>query len=238
MGRRELLRIQAEIEIHFKNFEQFYKEYAKNISKGGIFIKSNNPLPPQTIIEIKIFLPDDENPMDVVGEVVHIIEPEIAQQRGWDPGMGVHFVDCEEAMFKRLEKYIDDQSKDKPAAKVDRRRHQRSTTRMKVKFPDLTTLLENYAKDISHGGIFIPTTDPKPVGVAITLTLVHPESGEEVEINGEVVRVVTEKEAKEHKDRKLVPGMGVKFINIESSQQMALEEFLAVEYPLDPKEES
>jgi type IV pilus assembly protein PilZ len=238
MGRRELLRIEAEIEIHFKNFEQFYKEYAKNISKGGIFIKSNNPLPPQTIIEIKIFLPDDKEPLDVVGEVVHIIEPEIAQQRGWDPGMGVHFVDYDEEMFKRLEKYIDSQADEKPQAKVDRRRHQRTTTRMKVKFPDLTTLLENYAKDISQGGIFIPTTDPKPVGVTITLTLVHPENGEEVEINGEVVRVVTEKEAKEHKDRKLVPGMGIKFVNLEHDQQLSLEQFLAVEYPLDSKTES
>jgi uncharacterized protein (TIGR02266 family) len=97
---------------------------------------------------------------------------------------------------------------------------------MKVKFPDLTTLLENYAKDISQGGIFITTTDPKPVGAYISLTLVHPVSGEELEIMGEVMQVVTEKEAMEHRDKKSVPGMGIKFINLESAQLLALKKFL------------
>jgi len=237
MGRRELLRIQAEVEVHFKSFDQFYKEYTRNISKGGIFIKSATPLPPQSVLEIKIFLPGEKNPVDTVGEVVHTIEPEVAKERGWDPGMGVHFVDFPETMQNRLEEYVDSQVKTKPEAKVDRRKHPRSSIRLKVKFPDLTTLLENYAKDISQGGIFIPTTDPKPVGVIITLTLIHPESHEEVEIQGEVVRVVSEKEAREQKAKKLVPGMGIKFINVEPSVQMALERFLAVEYPVTAEEE-
>ena len=107
-----------------------------------------------------------------------------------------------------------------------------------MKFPDLTTLLENYAKDISRGGIFIPTTDPKPVGVIITLTLIHPDSQEEIEIQGEVVRVVSEKDAREQKEKKLVPGMGIQFINVEPEQQQALESFLAVEYPVDSQDET
>lgn len=237
MSRRELLRIQAEIEVHFKSFDQFYKEYAKNISKGGIFIKSNSPLPSQTVIEIKIFLPGEKKPIDTVGEVVHTIEPETAKERGWDPGMGIHFVDFPQAMQERLTRYVDSQAKVNPEVKLDRRRHPRSSIRLKVKFPDLTTLLENYAKDISQGGIFIPTTDPKPVGVIITLTLIHPDSSEEVEIQGEVVRVVSEREAREQKDKKLAPGMGIKFINPDQSQQKALANFLAVEYPLGDQEE-
>jgi len=104
--------------------------------------------------------------------------------------------------------------------------------RMKVRFPDLTTLLENYAKDISQGGIFIPTNDPKPVGSVISLTLIHPESGEEIEVQGEVIRVVTEVEAREKHDRQLTPGMGIKFIDLSERQQQSLDRFLAVEYPV------
>ena len=238
MGRRELLRIQAEIEVHFKSYDQFFKEYTKNISKGGIFIKSGKPLPSQTVIEIKIFLPGHKDALDVVGEVVHTIEPEIAKERGWEPGMGIHFVDFPEDVQQRLTHYVDSQAKTMPVEKSDRRKHPRSSIRLKVKFPDLTTLLENYAKDISRGGIFIPTTDPKPVGVIITLTLIHPENQEEIEIQGEVVRVVSEKEAREQKEKKLIPGMGIQFINVEPEQQQALESFLAVEYPVDPQEET
>jgi len=237
MGRRELLRIQAEVEVHFKSFDQFYKEYAKNISKGGIFIKSNSPLPPQTVLEIKIFLPDDKDPVDAVGEVVHTIEPDISKERGWEPGMGIHFVDFPSSMQQRLSKYVDSKAKDIPGIKVDRRQHPRASIRLKVKFPDLTTLLENYAKDISQGGIFIPTTDPKPVGVVIGLTLIHPDNGEEIEIQGEVVRIVSEREARQQKGKKLVPGMGIKFINLEPHQQTAIQGFLAVEYPVSSEEE-
>jgi len=236
MGRRELLRIQAEIEVHFKSFDQFYREYTKNISKGGIFIKSDNPLPPQTVLEIKLFLPGVKDPIDSVGEVVHTIDPELAKDRGWECGMGIHFIDFADAVQDKLDKYVDVQANEKPEIKSDRRKHPRSTIRMKVKFPDLTTLLENYAKDISEGGIFIPTTDPKPVGVTINLTLIHPETKEEIELDGEVVRSVSEREAREQKAKKLTPGMGIKFVNLDRRQQNALEKFLAVEYPVSDKE--
>jgi len=236
MGRRELLRIESEIEVHFKTFNQFYKEYTKNISKGGIFIKTENPLPPQTAIEIKLFLPDEPEPLEAVGEVVHIIEPELAREKGWDAGMGVQFVDFEETMQAKLEKYINKRLKDNPHLLQDRRKHPRASIRMKVRFPDLSTLLEKYAKDISQGGIFIPTNDPKPVGTVMNLTLIHPDTGEEVEVQGEVVRVVTEKDVFENKEKKLTPGMGIKFINLTPEQETALERFLAVEYPLDIEE--
>ncbi len=235
MGKRELLRIQAEIEIHFRSFDQFYREYTANISKGGLFIKSLAPMPPQTVIEIKLFLPEEEKPVTALGEVVHVISPEFAKDRGWDSGMGVHLIDFDQQTQKRLEKYIGRWAEENPRVIMDRRQHRRSVIRMKVRFPDLTTLLENYAKDISHGGIFIPTNDPKPIGIVITLTLIHPETGEEVELQGEVVRVVTEGEAREKKDQRLIPGMGVKFIQVSQEQQSALDKFLVVEYPLEPE---
>jgi uncharacterized protein (TIGR02266 family) len=176
-----------------------------------------------------MFLPGSNEPLEMVAEVVHITPPEIAQQRGWDPGMGLHFVDYEETAAKRLEQYIEEQVNLKPEIKDERREHNRSSTLLKLRFPDLATLVGNYAKDISQGGIFIPTNDPKPVGIYITLPLVQPDSGEELEIMGKVERVVTEKEAQEQKQKHLVPGMGIKFINLDSAQRQALKQFLVVE---------
>ena len=236
MGRRELLRIESEVEVHFKTFNQFHQEYTRNISKGGIFIKTQNPLPPQTAIEIKLFLPDEPEPIEGVGEVVHIIPPELAEERGWDAGMGVQFVDFEETMQKKLERYIYSRIKENPRLIQDRRKHPRAKIRMKVRFPDLTTLLENFAKDISQGGIFIPTNNPKPVGTVMNLTLIHPDTKEEIEVKGEVVRVVTEKEVFENKEQNLTPGMGIKFIDLTPEQELALERFLAVEYPINLEE--
>jgi len=237
MGKRELLRVQAEIEVHFRSYDQFYQEYTSNLSKGGLFIKTKEPLPPQSVIEIKLFLPDEENPLSAVGEVVHIITPEFAEEKGWNPGMGVHLIDFEETVQKQLERYIHKRAQEQPWTIMERRRHPRAVIRMKVRFPDLTTLIENYAKDLSQGGIFIPTNDPKPVGTEIALTLIHPDTGEEIALQSEVVRVVTESEAHDKRDKRLVPGMGVKFINLSEAQQSALAKFLAVEYPVEPDQD-
>lgn len=224
MGRRELLRIQAEIEIHFTSFDHFYKEYTKNISKGGIFVKTNNPLAPQTVIAIKLFLPGSQDPLNLVAEVVHVLTPEIAKLHNWDPGMGLHFVDYDAATAKRLEQYISDQIKLNPQVKDERRKHQRFSTHIRLKFPDVATFKGSYASDISQGGIFIPTTNPKPVGTKISLSLVHPQTQEEVQMAGEIVRVITEQEAQQNKD--LTPGMGIKFINMTPERQQALQKFL------------
>lgn len=237
MGRRELLRIEDEIEVHFKSFDQFFQEYTRNLSKGGIFIKTKKPFPVQTVLEIKLFLPDEKKPVSVVGEVVHIITEETAKKRGWDAGIGVHFVDYDEEAKERIERYVQKKFAENPQIKADRRKHKRTAFKIKVKFPNAKTLLEEFAKDISEGGIFIPTNYLKPVGEIINVTLVHPETGEHLELEGKVIRVVTEEDAKRAGETKKVPGMGIKFVNLTKEQEEAIEKFLAVEYPLESDEE-
>ncbi len=233
MGRRQLLRIDAKVEVEFKNFEQFSQEYTKNISQGGLFIRTSEPLAPQSVLEIHLILPDEPEHILLVGEVVHVIDEKDARAKGVEPGVGVHFVDYEETAKQAIENYISKKYLSDPQIKSpDRRRHVRVPMRLRVKFPDLHTLLEDFAYDISRGGIFIQTESPKRLGEALIVTLVHPESNDELDLEGEVVRVSRH----DPKQPKSVSGMAIKFINMDEEKRKAVDQFLAVEYPVGVSE--
>lgn len=228
MSRRELLRINATVEVEFKTFDQFYKEYSKNLSKGGMFIKTDKLLKPQSVLEILLKLPGLEKPLSLVGEVVHVIDVPTARARNWDAGMGVHFVDFEEGAQKVLSDYVARQYQAKPELRPpDRRRHPRNATRLRVKFPSMDVLQHDYAEDISRGGIFIQTQKPRTVGERFIVVLVHPQTAEELELMGEVVHVITPDGQKPG----TAPGMGIKFLDLDEEKHQLIERFLALDWP-------
>jgi uncharacterized protein (TIGR02266 family) len=44
--------------------------YSKNISAGGVFLLADDPLPPETIVELEVMFPDLKEPIKATGEVV------------------------------------------------------------------------------------------------------------------------------------------------------------------------
>lgn len=228
MSRRELLRVDAKVEVEFKSFDQFYREYTKNISKGGLFIKTRQALPVQTVLEIMLRLPG-EKPLSLVGEVVHCIDAETAECNGWDPGIGVHFVDFEDGAHQALDKYVSLRQQEAPAvAAGDRRKHERVALRLRVRFPSVEVLQHDYSEDISRGGIFIQTQKPRQIGDQFIVTLVHPDTGEELELLGEVVRMTRIDPAVPGS----VNGMGLRFIDMNEAKTRAVESFLGLDYPV------
>ena len=72
------------INKEFESFDAFIQEYVTNISRTGVFIKSQKPLPVGTLVNLRFtVIMDDIESIDGVGEVVRVdTEP---------PGMGVVF---------------------------------------------------------------------------------------------------------------------------------------------------
>ncbi|MCA9563710.1 MAG: PilZ domain-containing protein [Myxococcales bacterium] len=75
-----------EVNREFESVDDFVTEYVTNISRGGVFIRSKNPLPPGTEVNLKFsIVSDDFQMIEGVGRVVRIDEtPE-------NMGMGVLF---------------------------------------------------------------------------------------------------------------------------------------------------
>ncbi|HTM44594.1 MAG TPA: PilZ domain-containing protein [Polyangiaceae bacterium] len=72
------------INKEFESFEQFIREYVTNISRTGVFIKTKDPLPIGTKVDLRFtVIMEDIETVEGVGEVVRVeADP---------PGMGVVF---------------------------------------------------------------------------------------------------------------------------------------------------
>jgi uncharacterized protein (TIGR02266 family) len=68
----------------FDSFDQFIQEYVTNISRSGVFIKTKQPLPVGTTVNLRFsVIMDDVESIEGEGEVVRVeTDP---------PGMGVVF---------------------------------------------------------------------------------------------------------------------------------------------------
>jgi uncharacterized protein (TIGR02266 family) len=95
--------------------------------------------------------------------------------------------------------------------KEEKRTHKRFLKTLEVRYSSVKGLISDWTMNISKGGMFISTRDPLPEGTTLTLKLKVPESKEEITLEGEVVWRVKPDESK----GTLIPGMGLKFKNID-----------------------
>jgi uncharacterized protein (TIGR02266 family) len=101
-------------------------------------------------------------------------------------------------------------------------------TVVRVKFKDRKQFETMWVKDLSNGGIFLRTSSAAPVFSRMTVVLELPGGeGQQVELSGEVVRVVTPADAAAG----MAPGMGVQFTDLTPEKRRLLESYLGAAAP-------
>ena len=83
----------------------FITDWAVNISRGGIFINTRNPLAVGTTVRLIISLPDTAFPFDLSGRVMRVNE--FDNPANQVPGMGIEFVDVDEDKRARIERFVE-----------------------------------------------------------------------------------------------------------------------------------
>jgi len=87
------------INREFESVEQFITEYVTNISRSGVFIRSKDPLPVGTRVNLRFTVIMDEiETIEGVGEVVRV-------EHG-PTGMGVAFVELTSYSQRLIEKLL------------------------------------------------------------------------------------------------------------------------------------
>ena len=79
--------------------------------------------------------------------------------------------------------------------------------KVRLKFENVTEAADSQTVDISRQGLFVRLAMPKPIGTKVRLEL-RLGSGEKIDVEGVVVRVVPDPEDK-NPDPAAQPGMGV-----------------------------
>jgi uncharacterized protein (TIGR02266 family) len=90
--RRGGLRERASLKVQYTSIGELVEAYTVDISRGGLFVKTQEPLPIGEVVKIHAELPDGGPSLDTFGRVAHVIGAE-ALADGRVPGMGLEFLD-------------------------------------------------------------------------------------------------------------------------------------------------
>lgn len=104
-NKRRAERLHHEIPVAYRSVGSFLTDWATNISQGGVFINTRNPLPVGTEVKILIQLPGAQFPCQLEGRVTRITE--FDNHANLVPGMGVEFTRLAEAMKADIESFVE-----------------------------------------------------------------------------------------------------------------------------------
>jgi len=102
---REDPRLDVKICVDFASRDMFLSNYVTNLSNGGLFIQSQNPLPVRTEILITLTLPETQAVIQIKGRVVWTYDIKKGTGR-IVPGMGIKFIDLSMENKTEIKNYI------------------------------------------------------------------------------------------------------------------------------------
>ena len=94
------------LKVEYKRLNSFFADYTKNISRGGTFIRTKNPLSIGTEFMFNLVVPSLEDPLSIKGKVQWIVQPDDAAE-DHDPGMGIGFVYESEAERAKIANVVE-----------------------------------------------------------------------------------------------------------------------------------
>jgi uncharacterized protein (TIGR02266 family) len=89
---------------------EFVEDYSYDISRGGLFIKTNSPFPTGTLLKFEVRIGEEQTVIDGVGRVTWRRERNLGP--GKPAGMGIKFIriadDCVQVIQNAVDKHADD----------------------------------------------------------------------------------------------------------------------------------
>lgn len=98
-------RFRVFLSVSFGTAEDFVREYAENLSKGGLFIRGAHEVELLSDYSIHIALPGFE-PFQIRAQAVHILDPATAELAGRKPGAGFSITEAPADFHDALSAYL------------------------------------------------------------------------------------------------------------------------------------
>ena len=107
-NKRKHPRVQADgVFSHFKVGDELaLGMLVENISLGGLFVRTDQPLPRGTPLVLEVVRAGPQKAIKLAGRVVTTVPAEEARRRGLTPGMGIRFDPVSAEVLKRLEELV------------------------------------------------------------------------------------------------------------------------------------
>jgi type IV pilus assembly protein PilZ len=103
-NKRKATRLHHEIPVAYRSVGSFLTDWATNISQGGLFINTRNPLPVGTAVRILIQLPGEPQAVAIDSKVTRVTDYD--NHHNMVPGMGVEFTDLTAERRQELDRFV------------------------------------------------------------------------------------------------------------------------------------
>ena len=104
--RRKFPRVLLNLEVDYGSEDTFLFAYITDISEMGIFIKTNNPEPPGSHLNLRFSPPGAQRALEVEGEVTWVNPYRPGAAVNLNPGMGIKFVDLQPGDRQQLTELV------------------------------------------------------------------------------------------------------------------------------------
>ncbi len=104
-GRRSTPRVDVVLQLQFRSAGHLLVNYCTNLSRGGLFVASHEPLPVGTQIQLELTVPGDSTTTLLDGEVRWVRQFDADEGPA---GMGVKFRDVDSALGRRIDLLVSD----------------------------------------------------------------------------------------------------------------------------------
>jgi uncharacterized protein (TIGR02266 family) len=99
-------RVAAHLEVRYRHREEFLKDYTENISLGGLFIATREPLERGTPVHVELVIHDLAVPLSLVGRVAYRLDEAEAAALGAVTGIGVQITEIDPRTEETLRSYV------------------------------------------------------------------------------------------------------------------------------------
>ncbi|MFT3769088.1 MAG: response regulator [Minicystis sp.] len=105
-NKRTAPRVEADFTLRFETVDQLALAYGTEISAGGMFLATSEPLPTGRDLRVRIVLPETLTEITMRARVVHSRSPAEADATGLPAGMGVSFVALDTFTRAQIEGFV------------------------------------------------------------------------------------------------------------------------------------
>ncbi|MCY1023207.1 TIGR02266 family protein [Pyxidicoccus sp. MSG2] len=99
-------RVEYELPVAYSSVAGFVTDWAVNLSRGGLYINTDKPLPVDTVVRLLVTLPGAHFPVELKGRVTRTNAPG-SHAANQSPGMAVEFVDVDDEKRSRIGEFVE-----------------------------------------------------------------------------------------------------------------------------------
>lgn len=179
-----------QLEVEYADADAFRRDYESDLVNGGVFVDTEQPVELRSSVVVRLQLRWCDQSVDLPGEVVHVVTPEM-EAVGGKAGVAIQFLASASELRDRLSELGLAPESAEPEVGRETRRAPRRLARVyaRISFGDRS--IEGKTRDLSRSGVLVCVEDAEiSIGETVVVTLRHPTSDEELEVEGRVVREI------------------------------------------------